>query len=61
MVLNAEKTGRITSDAIEIKNDCVEETLKKCNAITILKDQITHIWPSITSLAAASFNWTCEL
>lgn len=56
MVLNAEKKGRITSDAMEITNDCLEETLKKCNAITILKDQIAHIWPSITSLAAGSFN-----
>lgn len=56
MVLNAEKKGRITSDAMEITNYCLEETLKKCNAITILKDQIAHIWPSITSLAAGSFN-----
>lgn len=61
MVLNAENKGRITSDAMEITNDCVEETLKKCNAVTILKDQITHIWPSITSLAAGGFNQTCEL
>lgn len=56
MVLNAENKGRMTSDAMEIINNCVEEILKKCSAITILKNQITHIWPSITSLAAGSFN-----
>lgn len=56
MVLNTENKGRMTSDAMEIINNHVEETLKKCNSIIILKDQITCIWPSVTSLAAGSFN-----
>lgn len=60
MVLNTENKGRMTSDAMEIINNRVEETLKKCNSIIILKDQITRIWPSVTSLAAGSFNETCE-